>query len=149
VEGRAQGHVPQRRRGRRRDGRLIEPLRDVARKLGYALGVHGTLKRDIDLIACPWAWNAAPAKTLAKAIQHKAREIVGYAEPCRSDARSSNPKYFRDGLMGFAPKVGLIAAKPHGRKSWAFHLTPTRTALHRPVRNAAKAEGKTEPADAR
>jgi hypothetical protein len=103
---------------------LIGPLREVARRLGYTLAVHGTLKRDIDLIACPWTFQAVPAKTLAKAIQHKAREIVGYAEPCRVSARSSNPKYFRDGLMGFAPKVGRIAAKPHGRKSWAFHLTP-------------------------
>lgn len=103
---------------------LIGPLRDVARRLGYALAVHGTLKRDIDLIACPWTGDAVPAKTLAKAIQHKAREIVGHAEPCRAEARSSNPKYFRDGLTGFAAKVGRITAKPHGRKSWAFHLTP-------------------------
>lgn len=103
---------------------LIGPLREVARQLGYALAVHGTLKRDIDLIACPWTSHAVSARALAKAIQHKAREIVGCAESSRSESRSSNPKYFRDGLSGFAPTVGLIQAKPHGRRSWAFHLTP-------------------------
>lgn len=101
--------------------RLIGPLRDVARKLGYALGVHGTLKRDIDLIACPWSEAAVSGKTLAKAIQHKAREIAGYAEPHPRETR----KWFRDGVTGYVPKFGRISSKPHGRRCWTFHLIPT------------------------
>lgn len=103
---------------------LIGPLREVARRLGYALTVHGTLKRDIDLVAVPWATEAAPARTLMRALRAKTRELVGFAEPCRSEARSSNPKWFRDGLTGFARGFGRISAKPHGRKGWVFHLTP-------------------------
>lgn len=103
---------------------LIGPLREVARRLGYALGVHGTLIRDIDLIACPWTGAAVSAKTLARAIGCETRRIVGCAKPCPSESRSNNPKYFRNGLMGYAAKVGRISAKPHGRKSWVFHLTP-------------------------
>lgn len=34
--------------------RLIGPMRLVARDLGYALAVHGSLRRDIDLVAVPW-----------------------------------------------------------------------------------------------
>jgi hypothetical protein len=104
---------------------LIEPLREVAHRLGYALAVHGTLKRDIDLIACPWTSHAVPGRALAKAIQCKAREIVGYAEPHPMEMTCSNPKYFRDGLTGYAAKCGRIAAKRHGRKCWTFHLTRT------------------------
>lgn len=104
--------------------KLIEPLRDVARRLGYAIAVHGTLKRDIDLVAIPWTCEACSARTLAKSIQHKAREIVGYAEPSRFDAKSSNPKYFRDGHAGYAPGYGQITAKAHGRRVWSFHLIP-------------------------
>jgi hypothetical protein len=104
---------------------LIEPLREVARKLGYALGVHGTLKRDIDLIACPWTSSAVSAKVLVRAIQAKAREIVGYAEPHPHEAKSSNPKYFRDGMGGYVGGFGRITAKSHGRRVWNFHLVPT------------------------
>jgi hypothetical protein len=34
--------------------RLITPIRAVARQHGYAVAVHGSLARDIDLIAVPW-----------------------------------------------------------------------------------------------
>lgn len=105
--------------------RLIEPLRDVARRLGYALTVHGTLRRDIDLVACPWAEDAVSAKTLVRALRARTREVAGHAEPCRAEAASSNPKWFRDGLAGYAPSVGRMAAKPHGRRGWVFHLTPS------------------------
>jgi hypothetical protein len=42
---------------------LIGPLREVARSKGYVLAVHGTLIRDIDLVACPWIENAAPGRS--------------------------------------------------------------------------------------
>ena len=101
---------------------LIDPLRDVARRLGYAIGVHGTLKRDIDLIACPWTRDAVSARCLVKAIQAKAREVIGYAEPHWAEKRSSNSTYFRNGCSGFAEGVGRMSAKPHGRRCWTFHL---------------------------
>lgn len=33
---------------------ILEPMRRVARDAGYALTVHGSLARDIDLVAIPW-----------------------------------------------------------------------------------------------
>lgn len=104
--------------------RLIEPLRETARRLGYALTVHGTLKRDIDLVACPWVEDAASAKVLVRALRAKTREIAGRAEPCRSDEYSANPKWSRDGRTGYIKGVGRLSGKPHGRRCWVFHLTP-------------------------
>lgn len=46
----------------------IPVVREVALKHGYAIGVHGSQKRDLDLIAAPWTPEASDAKTLAKAI---------------------------------------------------------------------------------
>lgn len=105
--------------------RLIDPLREVARRLGYALAVHGSLVRDIDLVAVPWTNDAVGGRTLARAIQCRAREIIGYAEPHPVEATSSNPKFFRDGFSGYCVGVGRIYPKPHGRKSWTFHLRRT------------------------
>lgn len=91
---------------------LIWELRQVARSLGYAVGVHGSLQRDIDLIAVPWTSTAVSARELAEAIQRKAKELFGYAE--NIDKRGAdNPAYFDDGCPG---------GKPHGRLCWTFHL---------------------------
>ena len=90
---------------------LIEPLREVARRLGYAIGVHGTLKRNIDLIACPWTSEAVSAGELAEAIRRKAADMnpVGVA----FIAPHEDQDYQRRGSPG---------AKPHGRRVWSFHL---------------------------
>ena len=89
--------------------RLIEPLRETAHKLGYALAVHGSLVRDIDLIACPWTRDAVPANELAEAIGRKAEEVIGTAFllPHETD------DYFLAGCPG---------AKAHQRLGWTFHL---------------------------
>lgn len=88
---------------------LIEPLREVARGHGYALAVHGTLVRDIDLIAAPWSEPLSAAKVLAEAIRAKAEQVSGAAfmAPHESD------EYFQNGCPGL---------KAHGRLCWSFHL---------------------------
>ena len=37
----------------------IKVIRSLAREKGYAIGVHGTLERDLDLIAVPWIDDCA------------------------------------------------------------------------------------------
>lgn len=76
---------------------LLPILSDVAKKHGYALGLHGSLNRDMDLIAAPWAHIASDAETLVKDIAaniyiHRVDMIV-----CPED-------------------------KPHGRKAWCICL---------------------------
>jgi hypothetical protein len=88
---------------------LIEPLREVARANGYALGVHGSLAYDLDLIAVPWSKDVVDARIFAEAIRAKTEEIAGYAFqlPYEDD------EYFSAGCPG---------AKPHGRLVWSFHV---------------------------
>ncbi|MDE2097182.1 MAG: hypothetical protein KGL39_08040 [Patescibacteria group bacterium] len=90
--------------------RLIDPLREKARELGYSLAVHGTLKRDIDLIACPWADKAVDARTLAEALLKTAANHNGgtaFLNPRQDNG------YFWAGQPGY---------KSHGRLCWSIYL---------------------------
>lgn len=79
---------------------LYPRLREVARQRGYALALHGSLKKDLDVLAAPWTEDATDAWTLAHALCEAASGMI---EP-RTDA-------------GQSPMV-----KPHGRLSWTIHL---------------------------
>lgn len=53
------------------DDRWVEPslpdfqlIQQIAREAGYSIAIHGSLKRDVDLIAVPWTDEAAPWQTL-------------------------------------------------------------------------------------
>lgn len=47
---------------------MLPAIRETARSLGYAIGLHGTLDRDYDLIAVPWVAEAVNDWDLAQAI---------------------------------------------------------------------------------
>lgn len=47
---------------------LLPVIREAARPCGYAIGQHGSMVRDIDLIAAPWVAEAAEPIDLIKAI---------------------------------------------------------------------------------
>lgn len=59
---------------------LIGPLSFVARSCGYALGVHGSLARDIDLIAAPWRESAVSPEHLIECLRKVVKAITGGAE---------------------------------------------------------------------
>lgn len=99
--------------------RLIEPLRAVARDHGYALSVHGTLKRDIDLIAVPWVHAAATPWVLAEAVRAEAERVVGYAQP--HPYERARPETDHNPCH----EMGCPGAKPHGRLVFCYHLVPT------------------------
>lgn len=74
-------------------------LQETARDMGYALTMHGSLQRDLDLIAVPWIEEAAAPDTLAEAL--------------------------RDRCGGFFSRLdanGVPDSKPHGRLCWVIHL---------------------------
>jgi len=48
---------------------IIPTMRDAARECGYALGVHGTLRRDLDIIAAPWVEDHVDRHDLARELQ--------------------------------------------------------------------------------
>ena len=46
----------------------IPAIREAAREQGYAIGLHGSMRRDLDLIAVPWREGASDKDVLAHAI---------------------------------------------------------------------------------
>lgn len=80
----------------------ITLARAAAKNHGYALASHGTLTRDVDLIAVPWIESASGHRKLAVAIAEALGE-TGWAESCRDG--HTNPE-----------------RKPHGRVAYAMHL---------------------------
>lgn len=88
---------------------LLPRLKFRARELGYALAVHGSLARDLDLVAIPWVEDASSAADLVKALM---LEIGG---TFRIGGRFSGGK--------IVPVDGSIPEKkPHGRMAWTIHL---------------------------
>lgn len=84
---------------------LISALRYVAYRCGYALAVHGSLRRDIDLIACPWRDTAVCAASLIESLK-KATEAVGGTARFRKHEEDGRPEQ-----------------KPCGRLAWSIYLT--------------------------
>lgn len=77
-------------------GHILEPMRRVARDAGYAITVHGSLARDIDLVAIPWV-DAPPPATPEFLVTRLCAVIASVTGRC-------NP------MKGWADK-------PHGRKA--------------------------------
>ena len=51
---------------------MLPAVREAARQCGYALGLHGSLRRDLDLIAVPWIEAHSTPDALANAIMKAA-----------------------------------------------------------------------------
>lgn len=66
-------------------GAIYPVMLDAAKGSGYALAVHGSLARDLDVIAVPWTEDAIPAAELVDRVGEalaghwwiKANEIQG------------------------------------------------------------------------
>lgn len=59
-------------------------LAEICNSHGYALAVHGSLQRDLDLVAIPWDEKVSTRRTLLKAITTKtAIKIIGRADKRR------------------------------------------------------------------
>jgi hypothetical protein len=78
---------------------LIGAVRAGAKRLGYAIAVHGSLARDIDLIAVPWVEDPAPAERLVEMVFNMVKELSPTFASCSKEPTD----------------------KPHGRKAWSIH----------------------------
>lgn len=78
-------------------GRIYTMVRKLAWEEGYAIGMHGSFTRDLDLIAVPWeaGRNCTPEKLVARILQATGMTI----------ARTGNP-----------------GDKPYGRLVWTLLL---------------------------
>lgn len=83
--------------------RIIRPLRERAKLLGYALAVHGSLERDIDLVAVPWTDKAHSAESLSNGL----RQVLHKLYPITLEVGPSSEH-----------------PKPHGRLCWSWWVRP-------------------------
>lgn len=74
---------------------LYPGLAEVTREHGYALAIHGSLGRDMDLICVPWVDEPSEPEVVVKAITEKF--------------------YIR--AVGGPPTL-----KPHGREAWSISV---------------------------
>lgn len=57
--------------------RIIGPIREVEHGHGYAVAIHGSLARDIDLIAVPWTDSADDAEQIVRSIRGAIAGVLG------------------------------------------------------------------------
>lgn len=76
---------------------IISDVRELARRHGYAVAVHGSQKtdRDLDLVAIPWTRRAHAASTLRRALDAE----IDYLH---------------------LPWPQGDGDKPHGRQAWVY-----------------------------
>lgn len=80
---------------------LYPDLVRAAREHGYALAIHGSLARDLDLIAVPWVQEATCAEELIEGLMGACNGWM-HDEALRREYDQS--------------------VKPHGRRGWSIHL---------------------------
>lgn len=86
---------------------FLDPLRVVARECGYTLGVHGSLQRDLDLVAVAWTPEAVSADQLVATLCEK------------TTLRERPGNVYDDGRVTDNPEP-----KPWGRIAWSLSGCP-------------------------
>jgi hypothetical protein len=76
-------------------------LVEAVRPLGYALTLHGSMNRDMDLVAVPWVEDAAKPELVAETIREQL-----------------------DGFTGWDNEPGKL--RPHGRRGWLIWFNGTK-----------------------
>lgn len=105
----------------------LPAIREAARSLGYAIGQHGSMRRDMDLIAAPWVERHATLDMLAEAIHRAACGLAQSSyrwekKPCGRAATSmpicwptQDGKYDRPSL-GCIDLSVMPSVKEHGHE---------------------------------
>ena len=55
-------------------------LKETCKEHGYALTCHGSMKRDLDLVAIPWTKEASDEETLIKALIKNHELLIGASD---------------------------------------------------------------------
>lgn len=83
-----------------------QTLVPIAREHGYALAIHGSMKRDCDLLAVPWVEDASEPVRLILAFKEAIQAVF--------------TKHDFDHIGSVRSHATL---KPHGRLAFSLHLT--------------------------
>lgn len=62
---------------------MYPDLARIAQSHGYALAVHGSLARDLDLVAIPWAEELSPVESVLKSMTEEFSIEVSADSPAR------------------------------------------------------------------
>jgi len=95
---------------------LYPGLCDIARNMGYALAIHGSMVRDLDLIAIPWIENCSDEEILVAAVKERINALL-YPELLIRDGVSEEHAKQIIKSIDSDPQLKL-----HGRKCWSLHL---------------------------
>lgn len=94
---------------------LLPELVQAAREVGYALAPHGSLARDLDLVAVPWTEEAGSAEQLVmRLLSVSGGHLVDGSRRTGQDAEGKDVWETDHGDVG--------EPKPHGRRAWTIHL---------------------------
>lgn len=85
---------------------LLAPLKATAHLHGYALALHGSVQRDVDLVAIPWIDRASDVETLLRALSTTTATVLE-RDACHTTAEQ----------------------KPHGRTAFCIHIAGTQSYL--------------------
>lgn len=91
---------------------MFPQIQQVARIYGYAVAIHGSMSRDLDLIAVPWTDAASSAEVVVEAIRESVDGFIRKDEITdgnKYDERTRNPN-----------------GKPHGRRAWSIYFSGRR-----------------------
>lgn len=92
---------------------LLPTMQEIAHEFGYALAVHGSCNRDLDLIAVPWVEDA---KEPAEMVEGLRSYLGGIIHKTGTPAAKWNGKVFEPCILENPSR------KPHGRLAWNIHL---------------------------
>lgn len=80
--------------------RFIEKVREVAWDCGYAIGVHGSRQRDLDLMAVPWTERAIAPQHFVDALLERLPNLQ--MKPHPEPELLTNPTRMPNGRIAYA-----------------------------------------------
>lgn len=92
---------------------VVPIVQKIAREVGYAVAVHGSMNSDLDLMAMPWTEEAGSTDELLAAI------LSGCSAFYQRDP-DGNYSVCDEGFKVLDP--GPPEKKPHGRLAWSIQL---------------------------
>lgn len=89
-------------------------LAERARPMGYAVGIHGSMANDLDVVCVPWTEDAVPAEELLEEL------VKGCSVFFVQDHNGDYVK--EDGSFKNIFRLNDVMHRPHGRRTWAIQL---------------------------
>lgn len=88
---------------------ILPVIRETAKRCGYAIALHGSMTRDLDLVAVPWVKHHLKPETLVMRIEAAICEhrFVGSIKRLREIRRAENrPELHKNVGVGYVIMTG-------------------------------------------